>query len=270
MARPAASRSLREAIRKARLEEAERLDQLRRPPRRRDRPARAAQGRARGRVRRASRAMTTASISCSCRAARRGCGSISSPMPPVDERAAPICSCATARAAGARCSAQTTSPTSPTASRATWRTRSCGASGWRRRWLEPRHAGRLSAEPAPARPGIGVVIAAFAIGLLTGAAGLFAAVLLHALPHDSQHAPLAFPDMLGDVGDRAPDHLARASRRPSARSHIHCSARRACVPRPASEADGTPTTMAGPVAVSSSCTSARGYGRAARARRHAA
>jgi hypothetical protein len=41
---------------------------------------------------------------------------------------------------------------------------------------EPGRAPRLGLEPVPSRMGIGVVIAAFVIGLLTGAVGLFAAV----------------------------------------------------------------------------------------------
>ena len=43
--------------------------------------------------------------------------------------------------------------------------------------LEPTRMGMIG-EPAPLSAGMGVVIAAFAIGLLTGAAGLFAAVWL--------------------------------------------------------------------------------------------
>jgi hypothetical protein len=43
---------------------------------------------------------------------------------------------------------------------------------------EPGRMGRLGLEPAPSRTGMGVVIAAFAIGLVTGVAGLFAAVML--------------------------------------------------------------------------------------------
>ena len=43
---------------------------------------------------------------------------------------------------------------------------------------EPGRASRLGPEPAPARTGMGVVIAAFAIGVVTGAVGLFAAVML--------------------------------------------------------------------------------------------
>ena len=43
---------------------------------------------------------------------------------------------------------------------------------------EPGRASRLGLEPAPARTGMGVVIAAFAIGVVTGAVGLFAAVML--------------------------------------------------------------------------------------------
>jgi hypothetical protein len=43
---------------------------------------------------------------------------------------------------------------------------------------EPGRARRFVLDPAPARSGMGVVIAAFAIGMLTGAAGLFAAVML--------------------------------------------------------------------------------------------
>jgi hypothetical protein len=41
-------------------------------------------------------------------------------------------------------------------------------------------AARLGFDPAPARAGAGVVIAAFAIGLVTGVVGLFAAVMLSA------------------------------------------------------------------------------------------
>ena len=43
---------------------------------------------------------------------------------------------------------------------------------------EPGRASRLGLEPAPVRTGMGVVIAAFAIGVVTGAVGLFAAVML--------------------------------------------------------------------------------------------
>ena len=43
---------------------------------------------------------------------------------------------------------------------------------------EPGRMGQLGLDPAPSRTGMGVVIAAFAIGLLTGAAGLLAAVWL--------------------------------------------------------------------------------------------
>ena len=43
---------------------------------------------------------------------------------------------------------------------------------------EPGRASRLGLEPAPARTRMGVVIAAFAIGVVTGAVGLFAAVML--------------------------------------------------------------------------------------------
>lgn len=43
---------------------------------------------------------------------------------------------------------------------------------------EPGRAGRIGLEPAPARTRMGVVIAAFAIGVITGAVGLFAAVML--------------------------------------------------------------------------------------------
>ncbi len=43
---------------------------------------------------------------------------------------------------------------------------------------EPGRASRLGLEPAPARTGMVVVIAAFAIGVVTGAVGLFAAVML--------------------------------------------------------------------------------------------
>ena len=43
---------------------------------------------------------------------------------------------------------------------------------------EPGRARRLGLDPAPARTGMGVVIAAFAIGLVTGAVGLFTAVML--------------------------------------------------------------------------------------------
>jgi len=43
---------------------------------------------------------------------------------------------------------------------------------------EPGRVARLGLDPEPARTGLGVVIAAFAIGLLTGAAGLFAAVMI--------------------------------------------------------------------------------------------
>ena len=98
LARPAACRSLREAIRKARVEEAERLD--------------AAADHRDGEIARLELLkaeleavfaeiprMTTASIWCSCRAARRGCGSTSSPMPRSTKRRAPISSSATARAA---------------------------------------------------------------------------------------------------------------------------------------------------------------------------
>ena len=46
--------------------------------------------------------------------------------------------------------------------------------------LEPARLSRHGNEPAPAGPGLGVVIAAFAIGLLTGAAGLLAALWLTA------------------------------------------------------------------------------------------
>jgi hypothetical protein len=45
---------------------------------------------------------------------------------------------------------------------------------------EPGRASRLGLEPAPARSGMGVVIAAFVIGVITGVAGLFAAVMLSA------------------------------------------------------------------------------------------
>ena len=44
--------------------------------------------------------------------------------------------------------------------------------------LEPTRAGVIGGDTAPLGAGMGVVIAAFAIGLLTGAAGLFAAVWL--------------------------------------------------------------------------------------------
>jgi hypothetical protein len=44
--------------------------------------------------------------------------------------------------------------------------------------LEPTRAGVIGDDAAPLGAGMGVVIAAFAIGLLTGAAGLFAAVWL--------------------------------------------------------------------------------------------
>ncbi|MEZ0281540.1 hypothetical protein [Methyloceanibacter sp.] len=49
--------------------------------------------------------------------------------------------------------------------------------------LEPARLSRTGAEPEPGQgtPGLSVVIAAFAIGLLTGAAGLLAAVWLSAL-----------------------------------------------------------------------------------------
>lgn len=43
---------------------------------------------------------------------------------------------------------------------------------------EPGRTRRLGLDPAPARTGMGVVIAAFAIGLIAGAVGLFAAVML--------------------------------------------------------------------------------------------
>jgi hypothetical protein len=43
---------------------------------------------------------------------------------------------------------------------------------------EPGHTARLGLEPAPARTGMGVVIAAFVIGVATGVVGLFAAVML--------------------------------------------------------------------------------------------
>jgi len=46
--------------------------------------------------------------------------------------------------------------------------------------VEPRPMGRLGAELAPQGTAMGVVIAAFAIGILTGAAGLVVAVLLSA------------------------------------------------------------------------------------------
>jgi len=46
--------------------------------------------------------------------------------------------------------------------------------------VEPRPMGRLGAELAPQGTAMGVVIAAFAIGILTGAAGLVVAVLLNA------------------------------------------------------------------------------------------
>ena len=45
---------------------------------------------------------------------------------------------------------------------------------------EPGRASRLGLEPAPARSGMGVVIAAFVIGVITGVAGLIAAVMLSA------------------------------------------------------------------------------------------
>jgi hypothetical protein len=44
--------------------------------------------------------------------------------------------------------------------------------------LEPTRAGVIGGDTAPLGAEMGVVIAAFAIGLLTGAAGLFAAVWL--------------------------------------------------------------------------------------------
>ena len=46
--------------------------------------------------------------------------------------------------------------------------------------VEPGRMARLGAELAPSGSGMGVVIAAFAIGILTGAAGLVVAVLLSA------------------------------------------------------------------------------------------
>jgi hypothetical protein len=46
--------------------------------------------------------------------------------------------------------------------------------------VEPGRVGRIGAEFAPSGPAMSVVIAAFAIGILTGAAGLVAAVLLSA------------------------------------------------------------------------------------------
>ena len=46
--------------------------------------------------------------------------------------------------------------------------------------VEPGRASRLGLEPAPARSGMGVVIAAFVIGVITGVAGLIAAVMLSA------------------------------------------------------------------------------------------
>lgn len=46
--------------------------------------------------------------------------------------------------------------------------------------LEPAKLGRMGSDSAPMGAGLGVVIAAFAIGLLTGAAGLLAAVWLSA------------------------------------------------------------------------------------------
>jgi len=45
---------------------------------------------------------------------------------------------------------------------------------------EPGRNGRLGLDPAPARARTGVIIAAFAIGLVTGVVGLFAAVMLSA------------------------------------------------------------------------------------------
>ena len=47
--------------------------------------------------------------------------------------------------------------------------------------LEPARLSRIGTEPPQGAPGLGIVIAAFAIGLLTGAAGLLAAVWLSAL-----------------------------------------------------------------------------------------
>jgi hypothetical protein len=47
--------------------------------------------------------------------------------------------------------------------------------------LEPARLSRIGTEPPQGTPGLGVVIAAFVIGLLTGAAGLLAAVWLSAL-----------------------------------------------------------------------------------------
>jgi len=46
--------------------------------------------------------------------------------------------------------------------------------------IEPGRTSRLGLEPAPARTGMGVVIAAFVIGVITGVAGLIAAVMLSA------------------------------------------------------------------------------------------
>ena len=46
--------------------------------------------------------------------------------------------------------------------------------------VEPGRTSRLGLEPAPARSGMGVVIAAFVIGVITGVAGLIAAVMLSA------------------------------------------------------------------------------------------
>ncbi len=46
--------------------------------------------------------------------------------------------------------------------------------------LEPARLSRHATEPAPTGSGLGVVVSAFMIGLLTGAAGLFAAVWLTA------------------------------------------------------------------------------------------
>ena len=46
--------------------------------------------------------------------------------------------------------------------------------------VEPGHMGRIGGEPASSGPAMGVVIAAFAIGILTGAVGLLVAVLLSA------------------------------------------------------------------------------------------
>jgi hypothetical protein len=46
--------------------------------------------------------------------------------------------------------------------------------------VEPGRMARLGAELAPSGAAMGVVIAAFAIGILTGAAGLVVAVLLSA------------------------------------------------------------------------------------------